>query len=208
MCVDRRRRGDSHENASSNRTRACHFGGVGPAAGGLGPSRDGRRPSFELRSSRSNRRSSSSLATISVGTTTAGRARAGTGATTLGAPGTAGAAATAGTAGTEAHITAREACRGRPMASVRQSSMRHSFVRQSSNRRIRPRLLAALRPTTMSSARPNQRRRFHPRRCPPRRYAAWRGPKSWRRQARSVRQEANVKRRIGHFDLTRRLNSH
>ena len=76
-------------------------------------------------------------------------------------------AAMAGTAGTEAHITVREACRSRPTASVRQSSMRHSFVRQSSNRRIRPRLLAALRPTTTSSARPKSKAALSPTALPP-----------------------------------------
>ena len=47
MCVDRRRRGDSYENALSSRPRARYLSGVRLAAGGLGRSRHGRRPSFD-----------------------------------------------------------------------------------------------------------------------------------------------------------------
>ena len=95
-----------------------------------------------------------------------------------GTPGTAGVAAMAGTAGTEAHIADRGACRSRH--GVRAPVVMRHCCAPASNRRIRPRVWR-FTPPTKSSARPNQRRRFHRRRCLPWRYAHMARVRSWRR---------------------------
>ena len=116
-------------------------------------------PFLRLRSSRSNRRSSSSLATISAGTTTAGRARAGTGATTRGVPATAGAAATVGMAGAAVSgtaIAARMSWRRARASSIRRmvdgGPIRPSTTRPSTMSFVRRN---SMRPRTLSSVRRN-----------------------------------------------------